>query len=213
MSQKEVIALKHKDMSARMLFASSYRAKKNIVKDIISSQKNNEGTIIINYDELFSLSIFRQANYKHFSISDILIKESFEIKKIVLESSMSNQDEDKMVLFDIPNLDSIKFEYVNNLIFMNLLDVFLETSVENKPYIIINGLFEHIFNKEPRESNIFFSSLSSQTRALGIPIVFLEKKPLEDIIRKCESREDTKAILANIYIKKDADQVDILNTF
>lgn len=213
MSKKEVIALTHKDMRARMLFASSYMSKRNIIKDIINSQENNEGTIIINYDELFSLSIVKQANYKHFSINDILIKESSEIKKIVLESSSSSKDEDKMVLFDIPNLDSIKFDYVNNLIFINLLNVFLETNLKDKPYVIINGLLEHVFNNSPWELNNFLYSLSSQTRALGVPIVFLEKIGLKEVINKSENRKDTKAILANIHIKKDADQVDILNTF
>mgnify|MGYP000123741477 CR=1 FL=1 len=213
MRQKEVIALTHKDMRARMLFASSYMSKINITKDIINSQENNEGTIIINYDELFSLSIFRQANYKHFSINDILIKESSEIKKVVLESSISSKDEDKMVVFDIPNLDPIKFDYLNNLIFINLLNVFIETNLKDKPYVIINGLLEHVFNNSPWELNKFLYTLSSQTRALGVPIVFLEKIGLAEVINKSENREDTKAIMANIYIKKDADKIEILNTY
>jgi hypothetical protein len=213
MRQKEVITLKHKDMRARILFASSYMSKRNIIKDIINSQENNEGTIIINYDELFSLSIFRQANYKHFSINDILIKESSEIKKVVLESSISSKDEDKMVVFDVPNLDPIKFDYVNNLIFINLLDVLLETNLKDKPYVIINGLLEHVFNNSPWELNKFLYTLSSQTRALGVPIVFLEKIGLAEVINKSENREDTKAIMANIYIKKDADRIEILNIY
>lgn len=168
--------------------------------------------IIVNYDELFSLSTFRYIDYKHLSTEDIVLKEPYDIKKEMLDVSISNRDQDKILLFDVPDLNPFKFQYINNLIFINLMDLMLETNVEKKPCIIINGLLEHIFKKETLSINQFFYSLSSQSRALGVPVIFIEKINLNEIIDRSEEREDVKAILANIYIKREANRINILNT-
>lgn len=212
--KREPMTLSHKDMCKRMLFSSCYKSKNNILKNVMQSesQKEDPRMIIVNYDELFSLSTFRYIDYKHLSTEDIVLKEPYDIKKEMLDVSISNRDQDKILLFDVPDLNPFKFQYINNLIFINLMDLMLETNVEKKPCIIINGLLEHIFKKETLSINQFFYSLSSQSRALGVPVIFIEKINSNEIIDRSEKREDVKAILANIYIKREANRINILNT-
>jgi hypothetical protein len=71
---------------------------------------------------------------------------------------------------------------------------------------------QHILKKETLSINQFFYSLSSQSRALGVPVIFLEKISSNEIIERAEEKEEIKAILANIYMKKEADRINILNT-
>ena len=149
-----------------------------------------------------AVEILKENDYSNSSVS--FSDEHYSFESILLKSILGDGYESDVLFIEASDLDS---NQLNN--FFNLFLIFLEKNLVNiigskRTFFAISGLIKLLLNNDEIETeNISrFMVMAAQTRALGIPIVFMEGEIIsEEALNK---KEIGKKIIGNIAFHKGA---------
>ena len=207
-----------KDLYTRVAIFSSHTTEKHPLIPILAKY-GRDSVYIINTDPNSPLYLDKEScknlfinklDFTHvdfYTTEDVLEKarDEKEFAKIIASNSLARGFKKSIMLINLVGAKASHFEIVSEIFWREIANNERNIILQAKPLFIISGLIEYLHEKNVNLSNMF-STMSSQTRALGIPFVFIESS---DGVYVGENNSNISFVLSNIGHKIHASDLNI----